>query len=68
MQLIMPHLPDRVPRVSTPLEISTYISGLSEAELHVHLQGAASVATVLELARTFEIPGEIDEHAGQLIA
>ncbi len=37
--------------MSTPLEISTYISGLPKAELHVHLQGAASLATVLELAR-----------------
>ncbi|MDO8733180.1 MAG: adenosine deaminase [Actinomycetota bacterium] len=37
--------------MSAPLEISSYISGLPKAELHVHLQGAASVATVLELAQ-----------------
>lgn len=47
----MPHHPGRVPRVSAPPEISTYIAGLPKAELHVHLQGAASVATVLELAQ-----------------
>ncbi len=33
------------------MEMSTYIAGLPKAELHVHLQGAASVATVLELAQ-----------------
>lgn len=32
-------------------DIATFISGLPKAELHVHLQGAASVPTVLELAR-----------------
>ena len=37
--------------MSAPPEISTYISGLPKAELHVHLQGAASIATVLELAQ-----------------
>ncbi|MDO9485716.1 MAG: adenosine deaminase [Actinomycetota bacterium] len=37
--------------MSAPLDISAYISGLPKAELHVHLQGAASVATVLELAK-----------------
>lgn len=51
MQLIMPHAPDRVPGVSTSLDVQAYIAGLPKAELHVHLQGAASVATVLELAR-----------------
>ena len=47
----MPHCPDRVARVNGPPEISSYISGLPKAELHVHLQGAASIATVMELAR-----------------
>ncbi len=33
------------------MSMHEYISGLPKAELHVHLQGAASIATVLELAR-----------------
>lgn len=37
--------------MSAPPEISTFIAGLPKAELHVHLQGAASVTTVLELAQ-----------------
>ncbi len=32
-------------------DVSSFIAGLPKAELHVHLQGAASVPTVLELAR-----------------
>jgi aminodeoxyfutalosine deaminase len=31
--------------------MTTFVEGLPKAELHVHLQGSASVATVLELAR-----------------
>lgn len=51
MHPIMPHGPDRVLRVSATPDISAYIAGLPKAELHVHLQGAASVTTVLELAQ-----------------
>jgi aminodeoxyfutalosine deaminase len=37
--------------VSEAVSIEVYVRGLPKAELHVHLQGAASPATVLELAR-----------------
>jgi aminodeoxyfutalosine deaminase len=37
--------------VSASAGIKEFIHGLPKAELHAHLQGAASVATVLELAR-----------------
>jgi aminodeoxyfutalosine deaminase len=34
-------------------DVVRYVAGLPKAELHVHLQGAASVPTVLELARRY---------------
>jgi aminodeoxyfutalosine deaminase len=34
-----------------PQVIASFVSGLPKAELHLHLQGAASVPTILELAR-----------------
>lgn len=37
--------------------IATFVAGLPKAELHVHLQGAASVPTVLELARRHPTAG-----------
>lgn len=37
--------------------ITAFIAGLPKAELHVHLQGAASVPTVLELARRYPAAG-----------
>ncbi len=37
--------------MSTPIGMPRFIHGLPKAEIHVHLQGAASVATVLELSR-----------------
>jgi aminodeoxyfutalosine deaminase len=37
--------------VTEPVGIDVFVRGLPKAELHVHLQGAASVPTVLELAR-----------------
>jgi aminodeoxyfutalosine deaminase len=33
------------------IDVDTFVRGLPKAELHVHLQGAASVPTVLELSR-----------------
>jgi aminodeoxyfutalosine deaminase len=37
--------------VGEPLDVTDFIAGLPKAELHLHLQGAASVETILELAR-----------------
>lgn len=37
--------------MTTPIDVRAFVAGLPKAELHVHLVGAASVATVLELAR-----------------
>jgi aminodeoxyfutalosine deaminase len=37
--------------VTEPVGIDAFVRGLPKAELHLHLQGAASVPTVLELAR-----------------
>jgi aminodeoxyfutalosine deaminase len=34
-----------------PTDVEDFVAGLPKAELHVHLQGAASVPTVLDLAR-----------------
>ena len=33
--------------------VATFIQGLPKAELHLHLQGAASVETVLGLSRRY---------------
>lgn len=38
-------------------DVVTFIADLPKAELHVHLQGAASVPTVLELARRYPAAG-----------
>lgn len=39
------------PEPTTAAEVTAFIAALPKAELHVHLVGAASVETVLELAR-----------------
>jgi aminodeoxyfutalosine deaminase len=45
-------------RVSEPINtVEDFVRGLPKAELHVHLQGAASVPTVLELARRHPTAG-----------
>jgi len=41
----------------TANDIEEFVRGLPKAELHVHLQGAASVPTVLELARRHPAAG-----------
>ncbi len=38
-------------------DVVTFIAALPKAELHVHLQGAASVPTVLDLARRYPAAG-----------
>jgi aminodeoxyfutalosine deaminase len=46
------------------LAVADFVAGLPKAELHVHLQGAASVETVLELSRRHPeegLPQEVDE-------
>lgn len=35
----------------SPTDVEAFVHGLPKAELHVHLQGAASVPTILDLAR-----------------
>jgi aminodeoxyfutalosine deaminase len=37
--------------MSPAIDVDDFIRGLPKPELHVHLQGAASVPTVLELAQ-----------------
>jgi len=45
-------------------DVAQYVAGLPKAELHVHLQGAASVPTVLKLARQHpEVGVPTDEQA-----
>ena len=44
--------------------IEAYIRDLPKAELHVHLQGAASVPTVLELARRYPEAGVPTDEQG----
>ena len=49
--------------MSSP-EMTAFVHGLPKAELHLHLQGAASVPTVLELSRRHPdagVPTEADE-------
>lgn len=46
-----------VPRVTSPSDIRAFVAGLPKAELHVHLQGAASVPTILELSRRYPDAG-----------
>jgi aminodeoxyfutalosine deaminase len=43
--------------IETESGIEEYVRGLPKAEIHVHLQGAASVPTVLELARRHPAAG-----------
>ncbi len=45
------HRGRKCPGMSAPSAIDAFVRDLPKAELHVHLQGAASVPTVLELAR-----------------
>ena len=55
-------VPPIVARMSEGIE--AFVRGLPKAELHVHLQGAASVDTVLELSRRHPelgVPTEADE-------
>ena len=44
--------------------IDAFVRGLPKAELHVHLQGAASLPTVLELARRYPEAGVPTEEQG----
>lgn len=39
--------------MSQPRDVTAFIAGLPKAELHVHMQGAASVETVLGLSRRY---------------
>ena len=50
--------------MSEAASIEAYVRGLPKAELHVHLQGAASVPTVLELARRYPEAGVPTEEQG----
>ena len=50
--------------MSHAASIEAYVRGLPKAELHVHLQGAASVPTVLELARRYPEAGVPTEEQG----
>jgi aminodeoxyfutalosine deaminase len=43
--------------MTEPVDVASFISGLPKAELHVHMQGAASVETVLELSRKYPDEG-----------
>ena len=45
------------------IDIDEFVRGLPKAEIHVHLQGAASVPTVLELARRHPEAGVPTEEA-----
>ncbi len=50
--------------MTEPLDITAFIAGLPKAELHVHMQGAASVETVLGLSRRYpEVGLPQDEQA-----
>ena len=49
--------------MSHPQDITAYIAGLPKAELHVHMQGAASVETVLGLSRRYPEVGLPQEEA-----
>ena len=43
--------------MTDPIDMTAFIAGLPKAEIHVHLQGAASVPTVLELSKRHPVPG-----------
>ena len=50
--------------MTTSPTVAPFVAGLPKAELHVHLQGAASVSTILELSRRHPdagLPTEEDE-------
>lgn len=50
--------------MTTSPDLAAFVAGLPKAELHVHLQGAASVPTILELSRRYPdagLPTEEDE-------
>lgn len=49
--------------MSHPQDITAFIAGLPKAELHVHMQGAASVETVLGLSRRYPEVGLPQEEA-----
>jgi aminodeoxyfutalosine deaminase len=49
--------------VSDPQDITAFIAGLPKAELHVHMQGAASVETVLALSQRYPEVGLPQEEA-----
>lgn len=53
----------KLPYVVEFINVPAFIAGLPKAELHVHLVGSASVATVLELARRHPDSGVPTESA-----